>query len=326
MPMPNTSEQNPTRLFSNIEKPISDWSIDTKLHKECVAILKPYSYSKLRESIFVLDTILTALDMGGALDHSISVGLIYGSLCQEFYQNIYPRINFFSGFIPGLIHDVGKYEQKNLFNSKKKFDSEEREQVKNHVPDTLNILSDYPMLKRLVGGHHSYGQPDGISYPENFREKNIHMKSLQRTLAIADKASASIELRPELALEEKAERQTVDGLIKQVNRLYTWFGPEKSTLVPKQIDYIKRIITQKMVISPHDPRKKISVDDDFKEILIKNGYLTPDLSRLEFSILRLPLQGVDKIRMVKLLTELTKERSNFSCKVSFETATSHVKV
>ena len=40
MPMPNTSEQNPTRLFSNIEKPISDWSIDTKLHKECVAILK----------------------------------------------------------------------------------------------------------------------------------------------------------------------------------------------------------------------------------------------------------------------------------------------
>ena len=81
-----------------------------------------------------------------------------------------------------------------------------------------------------------------------------------------------------------------------------------------------------MVISPHDPRKKISVDDDFKEILIKNGYLTPDLSRLEFSILRLPLQGVDKIRMVKLLTELTKERSNFSCKVSFETATSHVKV
>lgn len=67
MPMPNTSEQNPTRLFSNIEKPISDWSIDTKLHKECVAILKPYSYSKLRESIFVLDTILTALDMGGRL-------------------------------------------------------------------------------------------------------------------------------------------------------------------------------------------------------------------------------------------------------------------
>jgi len=152
------------------------------------------------------------------------------------------------------------------------------------------------------------------------------MKSLQRTLAIADKASASIELRPELSSVEKAERQTADGPIKQINRLYMWFGPEKSTLAPKEIDYIKRIITQKMVITPHDSAKKISVDDDFKKILIENGYLTSDSSRLEFNILGLPFQGVDKIKMVKLLAELTKERSNFSCKVSFEEATPHVKL
>jgi len=100
--MTHRLEQNLARSFiGNKEKPINDWSIDTKLYKECVALLRPYSYSRLRQSIFVLDTILTALDVGGVLDHSISVGLINGSLCQEFYQDIYPRINFFQDLFQG---------------------------------------------------------------------------------------------------------------------------------------------------------------------------------------------------------------------------------
>jgi len=300
------------------EKPLTDSAIDTKLNAECVAILKPYSEANGRGSIFVLETILEVHKLVNTLDHSISVGILCGALFQKYYAPIYPRINFFTGYIPSLVHDVGKYERSKIYNNPKKLDATERVQIKDHVHDTLNILSDYPMLIRLVGVHHLSGQPDGIPYPDDIHESNTHIISLGRTLSIADKASASVEIRPELTPAEIEKRQTHTGINEQINRLHKWFEPEDSRLIDKEIDYIQKIIFQNIVLTPFNPDKKIPIyDAGFTNELIENGFLSPDLSCLKFKILKVHDRGYNKIKMATLLAELTKPRTGYQCKVSF---------
>lgn len=275
-------------------------------------MLRPYSGRKGRSDVFVLETILPALECAGALNHDISVGLICGSI----FQNFYDPPSFPEGLISGLIHDVGKFEQPNLFKMPGKFSTEQRELAKNHVADTSYILGDdYPILDRLVSGHHLHGQPDGIPYPPNNQEKNTRMISLRRALSVADKSAASIELRPELKEEEKRLRQTPEGRYQQINRLYKWFEPEKSSLITKQIAYVQKIIEQKMVFTPYNKEDGIIVDDaEYKEKLIKKGNLALDGSSLAFSVNDSSIFGV---KFVNLLTDITKHRGNNLCKFTF---------
>lgn len=298
-----------------IPKEIKDPSIDVKLRRDCLALLRPYSKTKSRAGIYTLDTILYYLNYGETLEHSISVGLIYGAICEKFYSP--SLVGFFEGYIAGLVHDVGKSEQRELFTSNKIYNTAERDMAKDHVYFTSDILrDDYPTLKWLVCGHHLYGQPDGSPYPENYREKNKRMKSLQMALAIADKASSSTEFRPELSVEERAKRQTFEGLFGNIDRLKEWFKPEHSFLASKQIDYVRKIIQKKIVFTPYFPEMAIPVDDPFAKKLIILGNLKPDGSRLELNFLNSHLLGPE---LAKLLTKLTKARHNPTlCNISFE--------
>ena len=288
--------------------------IDSGLRRECAAILKPYSNRKGRSLVFVLETILPALEHAGILEHDTLVGLLYGSIYQKFYD----PLHFFEGLIPGLIHDVGKYEQADLFKMPGIFSEEQRKLAKNHVADTSYIIgNDYPTLDRLVRGHHLHGQPD--PYPSDDQEKNKRMISLRRAFSVADKAAASIELRPGLSAEEEKWRQTPEGRREQINRLYKWFEPENSRLVPQQIDYIQQIIQQKMVFTPYNEGDKITIsNDDYREKLIRSGNLNPDGTSLAFSIIDSSIYGV---AFVNQLVELTKPKGKNSCKLTFVPAT-----
>lgn len=299
-----------------IPENISDTSIDNGLRRDCLSLLRPYNGSGPRASIFNLGTILYYDERGNALSHSISAGLIYGAICKEFYAP-FGSIGFFQGFMAGLIHDPGKGEEPELFGSSEKFDEGKKDRSKDHVFYTSDVLrDDYPYLKWLVNAHHLYGQPDGLAFPENYVEKNKHMRSLQMALSIADKASASTEIRPELTSDEVANRKNLNGILANIERLRQWYKPEQSLVAPKQIDFVKKTIQQKIVITPDSRGKSIPVDNDLARKLIEIGSLKPDGSRLELDILRPLLPSID---FALLLADLIRPKgASILCGLKYE--------
>ena len=83
---------------------------------------------------------------------------------------------------------------------------EERDLIKKHSYYSYMIISEagYPLIARIVVGHHLYGQED--PYPESYEESHPFIKSLQLTLALADKFVARIEDRPELPKRKRIQR------------------------------------------------------------------------------------------------------------------------
>lgn len=285
-------------------------AIRTSLRRECRRLLLPYNERKGPN--FTIDAAIYYLNSADTLPHGISAGIIFGALCQRPEEKYY--LTFFEGFIAGLLHDIGKGELPKLFNHPGKFTPSQRDVAKDHPYYAHYYLYEYPTLRRLVGGHHLYGQPDRQPYPEGLREPNAYMRSLQIALAVADKASASIELRPELNKEERAELSTFKGMLKRINRLYDWFPWKEYPQAQKQIAYVEQIIGQKLVFENflgqelHAP--------EIPELERQERY-QKNRHRLEFSVLGAPLQ---EEKFVELLIRLLKKRGS-GISVSFEPGT-----
>ena len=277
-----------------------------KLYQECRRLIRPYRDAQ--GGVMSMQVILASL-RETTLDHSIAVGLIDAALCQRYPESVRPRVLF--QIVAGLIHDVGKEELPELFHNSKRFNDQERDVAKDHVFWTCDYLGDdYPTLRWLVAGHHLHGQPDQKPYPEEYRERNKYMKSLQVSLAVADKATASIELRPELSKEELQKRQTLRGLLENLDRLYGWFAQD-SFSARGEIDYVKKIIQQMMIITRYDGKKIDTPEIPELKQTVKDGQY-----RLEFSLLRLPQPEKEFAQLLIRLFSEGRRGDDYS--ISFE--------